>query len=235
MNVLIIEDDKELASQIQGTFLKYGFANRVDHIPSYAHYLKKSLSIHTFDIVLLDINLWKELNKNGFTILSHIRTINTDIPIIIISSHSWYSFLEEAFAKWAHDYMIKPFRNRELQIRIQRWFRNYIFSEYFCINKTLIYHNLVYDISAHEFYINSEKIQLSKGNKYLLSLFLIYREKLLRQYFLVEKIWWVSSKDREKNLRIKIMRLKEQLKPYGLHDWLQTFHWDGYMLKKISD
>ena len=41
MNIFIIEDDVYLASQIKETFLKYGFANRVEHIASYDDFLQK--------------------------------------------------------------------------------------------------------------------------------------------------------------------------------------------------
>jgi two-component SAPR family response regulator len=59
----------------------------------------ESHNIKSFDIVLLDINLSKGGDKEGFDILTHIREFNQSIPIIIISSHDEYSFLEEAFAK----------------------------------------------------------------------------------------------------------------------------------------
>lgn len=236
MNIFIIEDDVYLASQIKETFLKYGFANRVEHIASYGDFLQKWSYIASFDIILLDINLWiSEDEKDGFDILSYIRKKNKNVPIIMISSHSEYSFLEEAFAKWAHDYIVKPFRTRELQIRIERWFRNYVLSEYFTTSKILEYHNLVYDISAYEFYMEKKPIPLSKWNKYLFSLFFIYREKLLDHDVLVEKIWWYDDGTSEKNLRIKIMRLKEQLKPLGIDHWIQTARGEGYMFKKIWD
>lgn len=235
MNILIIEDDLYLASQIKKAFLSYSFANKIVHKESYNDFLHLSESLSVFDTILLDINLWEDDEKTGFHILSHIRKLDKKIPIIIISSHSEYSYLEEAFARGAHDYVIKPFRTRELQIRIERWFRNYIFSEYFSLHNTLEYHEITYDIRAYEFYYKEKKLWLSKGSKYLLSLMLIHREKLLSHDFLVEKIWWWSDKDYEKNLRIRIMRLKDQLKKSWIDSWIQTVRWEWYILKKISD
>lgn len=235
MNILIVEDDLFLATQIEKAFSSYNFSHRITHIESFPDFLQMVNPISSYDTVLLDINLWSDTDKTWFDILSHIRKINEKIPIIIISSHCEYEFLEEAFAKGAHDYMIKPFRARELQIRIERWFRNYVFSEYFSINKTLEYHELTYDISAYEFYNGDKEIILSKSNKYLLSLFFIHREKLITQETLVEKIWGHSEKDYEKNLRIKIMRLKEQLKEVGVDGWIHTIRGEWYMFKKISD
>ena len=231
MNILIVEDDQLLVGQIQKTFKKHGFINRICHIGSYREYLLCSPQINTFDLVLLDINLWMNWQENWFFLLSAIRKNNITIPVVIISSHNEYWFLEKAFALWANDYVIKPFRNRELQIRIQRWFRHYIFSEYFSINNTLNYWKLRYDISAYEFFICDKKMILTKWSKYLFSLFVVHREKILTRDFLINKIWWFSEEDYEKNLRIKIMRLKSILKLYGMDDWIKTIRWEWYLFE----
>jgi len=232
MNILIIEDDILLASHISLTFKKSWFANRVQHISSYGDFLSMQPLISSYDIFILDISLWNSKNKNGLDILNHVRKVNINIPIIMISSHSEYEFLEEAFAKWANDYIIKPFRSRELQIRIKRWFRNYLLSEYFSVLNDLEYEDLRYNISKNMFYYRNTKINLSRWSKYVLSLLLMYREKLVSHNFLIEKIWWFSDDDYQKNVRIKIMRLKNSLKEFHLDAWIQTIKGEGYILKK---
>ena len=106
-----------------------------------------------------------------------------------MSSISEYSFLEEAFQKGAYDYIIKPFRVRELQIRTQRWFQKYVLSEYYALHKVLKYHELEYNIHQYRFYISEQEIFLTRREKYILSLLFIYREKILSHSFLIEKIW----------------------------------------------
>jgi len=232
MNILIIEDDEYFASQIKKTFLSQNFANRVTHICSFKQYVLSAYTVASYDIVLLDVNLSEQNDTEWFKILSDIRKRNTNIPVIIISSHCEYSFLEEAFNSWANDYIIKPFRTRELQIRIQRWFRNYVLSEYFTVHKTLKYHELLYDMSTYEFYIWWKKLSLWKGNKYILSLFLIHREDLVRQDYFIEKIWWHSERNYDKNLRIKIMRLRKKLEFFWCWNWIHTIRGEWYIFKK---
>jgi len=72
----------------------------------------------------------------------------------MISSYSDILYLQKSFMLGAHDYLVKPFRIRELQVRIERWFRMYIFSEYYSVKKTLEYQHISYDISRYEFYIS---------------------------------------------------------------------------------
>jgi DNA-binding response OmpR family regulator len=235
MNILIIEDDLRLSLSIRDSFKEYKFSNRIDILNSYADFLTHSVSISSYDIILIDINLWSKQRKAGLQILEHLRKTHKNIPIIIISGHCEYSFIEQAFHMGAHDYISKPFRNRELKIRIERWFRNYVFSEYYCINKTLSYSGIDYDLSKYEFYFWGKKIKLSKGSKYLFSLFFIHRSELLRQEFLIEKIWGFGEREYERNLRIKIMRLKKQLQVYWLDVYLRTERWEGYIFEKKAD
>ncbi len=233
MNVLIIEDDKNLAKSLWATFQKYETTNRISTLHSYDEYLKLPWNVISYDVVLLDIHLGEWYKKAGLEILQHIRRKNHTLPVIMITSHCEYVFLEQAFAYGANDYMIKPFRHRELQIRIQRCFCNYMFSEYFAITKYIEYHELQYDISANSFYIWKTLISnLSRSSKYILCLFLIHKEKLLSHSFLEEKIWWYSENIRPKNIRIKIMRLKNSLSQYHIDSWILNYRGEGFMLKK---
>ncbi len=198
---------------------------------SYSEFLHES-TFDKYDVIILDIMLWEWDHKWWFRIMRHIRNKDTQIPIIIMSSISEYSFLEEAFSLWAHDYVIKPFRVRELQIRVQRWFNSYVFCECYNYDRVLLYHGLSYYPNRHEFYVGKTLINLCRSNKYLLSLLLINREKLLSQAFLAEKIWWDADLMAHKNLRIKIFRLKKQLQQAWLWDWIKTVRWEWYILKK---
>lgn len=234
MNILIIEDNEILGQWLKKSFQDSNFANIINILTSFDEFLNHSC-IKSYDIILIDVCLWKWNNRQWIDILKHIRTTNLQVPIIMISSHWEYNFLENAFRLWAHDYIIKPFRNKELQIRIERWFRNYIFFEYFTTKKILTYGNLVYYLDKKEFFIRDKKIILSRWSKYILLLFLIHKEKLLTQDFLISKIWGCDEYG-DKNLRIKILRLKNQLETVWLASWIDTVRGEWYIFQeKISD
>lgn len=233
MNILIIEDDIILARNIKKAFLHWKFTNRTDHIASYEEFLKISW-ISYYDIIILDLCLWDSLPNVGMSILEHIRSTWYMIPVIIISSHSEYHFLEEAFSKWAHDYVIKPFRTRELQIRIRRWFMDYLFLEFFLKKEYISYGKIYYDVCANIFYYDGREIYLTKSHKYLLLLFILNKEKLLKKSFLVWKIWWDIDLRKWSVLRLKVLRLKKQLEKFGCSEYIRNIRWEWYMLK-ISD
>ena len=234
MNILIVEDDQFLAKNIIKQFHKYAPTNIIKHLSSYNDFLWES-HYDIYDIILLDICLSeKPLDRSGLNILQHIRKTNTTIPIVVMSNIIQYSYLERAFEYWAQDYLIKPFRVRELQIRIQRWFHSYIFNEFYSSPKNLVYHQLEYSPSTNEFLYDNKKLELSKSSKYVLSLLLINKERLVTKQFLSEKIWWYSEKTENKNLRIKILRLKESIINLPLNSRIQTVRGEGYILQKID-
>ena len=213
---------------------KNTLVNKIKILNTYDDFLGESTNLGVYDIVLLDIMLSSDPSKWWLQILEHIRKHYFQVPIVIMSSISEYSFLETAFSLGAHDYIIKPFRVRELQIRAQRWFQNYMFSEYYNHDSRLDYHGLVYHPSRNKFYYRNNVISLSRWNKYLLSLFLVNRSKLLTHMFLIEKIWWYSDGISEKNLRIKILRLKRCLEWFGMDSWIHTIHGEGYLFEYVN-
>ena len=226
MNILIIEDDPIFSQSLKKSFKKNSFANIITVLHSHEDFLYNP-SIKYYDIILIDICLW-ENNIDGIKILKHIRKNDLQIPIIIISSYCDYKFLELAFSFWANDYIIKPFRNRELQIRIQRWFRNYIFLEYYSIQKRITYGDLIYDLDICEFFLCENKIILTKSCKLLLLILLTHKEKLVEKEYLTWKICWNDTVENY-NIRIKILRLKKQLIPYWVDKWIYSIRGEGYV------
>lgn len=232
MNILIIEDDLFLSQKIKEVFEKKILSNRIDIINSFDSFLDKISIIDSYDTILIDIILWDKKERNWIDILKIIRNKNLNIPIVIISSFSDINWLKNAFDNWANDYIIKPFRLKELELRINRWYKSYFCS--MCYNnKDLIEYNwLSYDLQKNEFSYNWKIIKLSKKIKYLLSIFIWYREKLLTEEFLINKIWWDIDLENNRNLRINILRLKKWLNPFWIDKWIKNIRWEWYILIK---
>ena len=56
--------------------------------------------------------------KDGFTLASEIRILNSEIPIIFLTAKSLKEDVLEGFSVGADDYMTKPFHREELVARI---------------------------------------------------------------------------------------------------------------------
>lgn len=231
MNFLIIEDDYFLSLKLKNIFEKQKSINNVKVINNYIEFLDEIFIINVYDIVLVDINLWNK-NKNGFDIIKLIRNKDKEIPIIVISWSNDINFIDYAFEIWANDYMVKPFRPEELRVRIFKRFKSYFFNLKQIDENIINYNWLVYNIFENEFYFDWNKVELTKKNKYLLSIFLSNREKFLSTDFLVNKLWWNIDLTEFKNIRVYISRLKAILKKIWIENWINNVRWEWYIFKK---
>jgi DNA-binding response OmpR family regulator len=118
--ILLIEDDRELVETILLIF-KY-------HWPEaeliYSYLGEPGIEMvrkESPDALILDIGL---PDISGFEVLKKIRLFSS-IPIIVLTAHSEEDEIVKALEQEATDYVIKPFRQRELLARVQshvnRW------------------------------------------------------------------------------------------------------------------
>lgn len=231
MNILIIEDDVFLANKISSIFQSKIITNRVQIAHSMEDFLNQFSAISSYDIILTDIKLSKESkNKDWYEIIKTIRKKNIKVPIVVISWNWELDWLRYAFECWANDYIIKPIRLKELEIRVLNWFKNYYLSNITFSWQIHCYKDLSYNINTNEFYYKSKLIELTKNNKYILSIFFANPEKLLSENFLIEKIWWDICFIVNRNLRVNILRLKKWLEPFWISSRIQNIRWEWYIL-----
>lgn len=232
MNVLIIEDDEFLANCIKNQLSKKISISRFRILSSYSSYLQECHRLGCYDVVLIDIFLKGSKEKNGIDIIKHIRTRDKKIPIIVISWLQNIKWLQDAFREWANDYVTKPFRVKELEIRIMRHYQMYLQNSLILPPQMINYEDLTYDTRENIFFYKWEIITLTKTQKHILSLFIQNQERLLSENYLKEKIWWDISWVIERNLKIHMFRLKVILSEYWLDEWVVKVRWEWYIFKK---
>lgn len=233
MNLLIIEDDLILAQQISRVFKFTWNFNKIKILNSYNQFLREYHLIKSYDIILVDIMLSPNIrdSKNWIEIVRLIRNKSTKVPIIVMSWLTELNWLEKAFWKWINDYLCKPFRLKELEIRVDRWCKTYFYND-LTVKKKISYWPLVKDICQNEFYYNWEHLVLSKNSKFILSLFISSPNKLISEEDLKNRIWWDVASVIERNPRVNVSRLKTSLERYWIWDWIKNIRWEGYVLKK---
>lgn len=117
-NVLVVDDDKEIASLIKSYLLENGF--KVTCLP-HGMQLRSVLRDNNFDILILDIMLPGE---NGLSLCKMVREEH-DLPIIMLSAANSSEDRVVGLELGADDYIDKPFRLRELLARINSQLRRY--------------------------------------------------------------------------------------------------------------
>ena len=197
--LLLVEDNNAIIMGLDFLFKEEGYNFDVARTCNEAD---KLITKNKYDIVLLDVFL---PDGNGFEICKKIKKeFNT--PVIFLTAKDEEKDIVYGFDIGADDYVIKPFRNRELISRINNVLRRNN------KGKQIKYKDITIDVDSGRVYKNEQEVLLTKLEyTILLWLFqnqniLISREKLLND------IWDAAGNFVEDNtLTVYIKRIREKI------------------------
>ncbi len=112
MNILVIEDEYNLADVIKSTLENNNYQVEIDTNGEEGYY--KALG-DTYDLLILDVML---PGMDGFTILKKLREDKINTKIIMLTAKSTLDDKLEGLENGANDYITKPFHIEELIARV---------------------------------------------------------------------------------------------------------------------
>ena len=112
MRVLLIEDEKKIASFVRKGLEAQGFIVEVSHRGDEGYTLATT---RPYDVVVLDIML---PGRDGLSILRNLRDRKVPLPVILLTARSELNERLEGLNLGADDYLTKPFFIEELIARI---------------------------------------------------------------------------------------------------------------------
>lgn len=182
MNILIVEDDPQIAKIIYRGLKEMGF----DIIIAYdGLQAKLILSQKRFDLIIVDVMLPK---IGGLDLCKQIRNIYPNLPILILTALGTINNIIEGFDAGVDDYMVKPFELRELIVRIRALLkRNY--NSNITFGNTLSYSNLTIHIDSKTVRRNGRDIILTRKEFKLLEYMLNNPERVLSRSEIADKVW----------------------------------------------
>ena len=142
--ILIVDDNADIRNILNELILDAGYKTRV--AANYNQALSE-IDKKMPDVAILDVKLDKGDN-DGIELLSHIKSINKDVPVIIITGHANIEMAVNSLKKGAFEFVEKPFdRNRllnfisraveNLNLKNQnKEFENKLFSSYDLIGES---------------------------------------------------------------------------------------------------
>lgn len=199
-NILLVEDDKSIVVNLTEFLSKEGFS--VKNANGQNKALEMIENEH-FDLVLLDISL---AEGNGFAVCSAIKS-DHDIPVIFLTASSDEFSTVTGFELGADDYIPKPFRPRELILRIKNILR--LTGGSGSVTKL---GDVVVDTVKGIATKNGNDLYLSALEYRLLLVFINNRGAVLSRTQLLEAIWDIAGEFVNDNtLTVYIKRLREKI------------------------
>ena len=216
--ILLIEDNEAI---IIG--LKYSLEQENFQVISAktAKESKEKLDDKNIDIVLLDVSL---PDGNGFEICKEIKEKN-DIPIIFLTAQDEETSIVLGLDLGADDYIVKPFRTRELISRIKSVLRRYGKKEG---NNIIQYKDIKIDTISAKVYKNNKEIIFTSLEYRILLMLFTNQNKLITREQLLEKIWDIAGNFVNDNtLTVYIKRIREKLEDDSI---IKTVRGLGYRI-----
>lgn len=116
MKLLLIEDNESIILGLEYLLKEEGFQCDTARTAAQA---EQAVSREKYDLALLDISL---PDGDGFRLWGKISKAQ-ELPVIFLTAREEEQAVVRAFDLGADDYIIKPFRNRELISRIKNVLR----------------------------------------------------------------------------------------------------------------
>ncbi len=198
--ILIVDDDKSIVKNLTEFLSAEGFS--IISADGQANALKL-IETERFDLALLDVSL---TDGNGFAVCSAIKKrFNTPV-IFLTASGDEYSTVT-GFELGANDYIAKPFRPRELVLRIKNVLRLTG-----SVGTVVKLEDVSVDTVKGTATKNGRDLYLSALEYRLLLMFINNRGAVLTRNQLLESLWDIAGDFVNDNtLTVYIKRLREKI------------------------
>lgn len=219
MRVLVVEDEKKVASFIQSALEQEGYA--VDVLPD-GDDAGSQAGIIDYDCVVLDLML---PGRSGFQVLRDIRAKKPELPVIILSAQASPEERVAGLNAGADDYMAKPFVVAELSARIRALLRRGKPRE-----TRLRVGDLEIDTVRRKVTRGGKTIEL-KPKEYALLEFLAHHcDRPVTRSHIIEHVWDIHFDSISNVVEVHINSLRNKIDKGAPTPLIHTVRGVGYML-----
>jgi two-component system response regulator TctD len=218
MKILLVEDNRELSSWLTRLLAKSGFAVEQAFTGKEALHF---LLTQSYDAILLDLML---PDINGQSVLKNLRSLENDVPVLIISALDTRGDIIENLNLGADDYLAKPFDILELEARLRSLLRRSSGK----INPVITCGTLQYDSNSKIFSDNGNVLNLTPREHAVLEALIRHSGATVSKADLADKLFTLNDTVSPKALEIYILRLRKKME--GSSAQIITLRGLGYML-----
>lgn len=223
MNVLIVEDEISLASEIAAFLKSEGF---LCDMASTAGEASEKISINLYDFVLLDLGL---PDGDGLQLITEARKAGSDASFIITTARGEIEDKVKGLDLGADDYLAKPFALVELLSRINAVARR----KFNIISQDIRIGDFVMYTQSRKLLCNDTEVEITRKEFDLLQYLTLNHDKVLTRHQLYEHIWGNMLDDQYDSnfIDVHIKNLRKKLNAHSGTPWLETVRGVGYRVR----
>lgn len=220
LEIVIIEDEEDILELVEYHLQKAGYQT--------TGFLSTDRVLQFLDeenpaLMIVDRNL---PGCEGSEFVHRLRQEGFTIPVIFLTAKDKDEELEEGFERGGDDYITKPFKPKELLLRIEAILRR----SGATTNTKIKYRDLTLDTANRTLYVELTPIDLTNLEFKLLYTFLKHPNTTLERDFLRDEVWGDENNFHEKTVNVTINRLKKKIDPSGDKEYFVPVWGVGYKL-----
>ena len=220
MRILVVEDDKKIASFVVNGLKQSGYA--VDHSADGEQGSIMAQSI-AYDAAVVDLMLPK---LDGLTLIQKLRAKGSRIPVLILSAKASVDDRVKGLQAGGDDYLTKPFAFSELLARIQALIRR---ATQASEPTRLAVGDLTLDLLTREVQRGGEKIELQPREYALLEYLMRHANRTVTKTMILEHIFDYSFDPQTNIVDVLVHRLRSKVDRDRA--MLHTIRGVGYVLR----
>jgi DNA-binding response OmpR family regulator len=222
MRILIVEDDRKIATHLSKGLREAGYA--VEQVADGEEGLHYGLN-NNYDAAVLDLML---PGLDGLSILERWRTEKVRTPVLILSAKRSVDDRVRGLQAGGDDYLTKPYSFSELLARVQALIRR---ATQTGEPTTLSCGGLKLDLLSREVTRDGEKIDLQAREFALLEYFLRNVGRVVSKTMILEHVWDYAFDPQTNVVDVLVCRLRNKVDRDFSHKLIHTLRGFGYLLK----
>ena len=222
MRLLVVEDEKKVASFISKGLREEGYA--VDVAFDGKTGLQMAMDM-VHDLIILDIHL---PGMDGMSVLHELRKGRVSIPVLLLTVRANIEDKVLGLDAGADDYLTKPFAFQELVARIRALLRRKTEAEL----PVLQFADLTLDPARRVVFRGAKKIDLTAKEYALLCYFMRNPGRVLTRTMISDHVWDYSFDSMTNIIDVYVNYLRRKIDSDREHKLIHTVRGIGYVLKE---
>jgi DNA-binding response OmpR family regulator len=222
MRLLVIEDDKKVASFLEQGLREEGYSVDVAHDGADG---SLKAHVHDYDLLVVDIMLPE---KSGLEIVREVRQRENSVPVLLLTARDTEEDVVRGLDSGADDYLTKPFGFDELLARVRALLRRGGSERL----ERLSYDDVEMDRVKHTATRAGRRLDLTPKEFQLLEFFLLHTEEVIRRTTLLEKVWDLLFDPMSNVVDVHVANLRKKLRGDDGNPLIHTVRGVGYVFQK---
>lgn len=223
MNVLVVEDERNLADAIVKILEDEGYNAEATYDGKVGLTCAKS---GLYDAIVLDVML---PGMSGYDVVNKIRHAGVSTPVLMLTARTSTEDKVRGLDSGADDYMTKPFEAPELLARLRALTRrrgDVLIDE-------IKFADIRLDLNTHDLSCAEKSVHLSGKEFEVLSILMGSSSRVVSKQDLLTRVWGTDGEASENSVEAYVSFIRKKLSHIGSKVQVTTLRMLGYRLEVL--